>query len=64
MLDADWSVCVHTLKDEDCSVAAGAGCVGSREVEVWFYTYQRLLLASQPHSRPPTVCECVCFCSR
>lgn len=33
--------------------------VGSQEVEMWFYTYQRLLVTSHPHSRPPVVCVCV-----
>lgn len=41
----------------------GGGGVGSREAEVRFSTYQRLVLASQPHSRPPTVCVCVSVCA-
>lgn len=58
-------MCVHTLKHKDESAGRGGGVVlALRGGEVWFYTYQRLLLMSHPRSRPPTVCECVCFCSR
>lgn len=56
------SVRVHTLKRKDGSVEEGGGCIGSQEVDVRFYTYQRLLLASHPHCRPPMVYECVCVC--
>lgn len=51
---------VHTLKHKDESV--GRGGTGSQEVDVSFYTYQRLSLASHPHCRPPMVCKCVCVC--
>lgn len=44
---------VHTLMS---GMSRGGGRPGSGEVEVWFSTYQRLVLTSHPHPRPPAVC--------
>lgn len=59
------SVRVHTLKRKDGSVEEGGGCIGSQEVDVRFYTYQRLLLCvPSPLSTSHGVRVCVCLTSR
>lgn len=52
--------CLHTLKhkDESDEEKGGGGCIDSQEVEVWFYTYQRLPIPTL--DLPWCVCMCVC----